>query len=94
MYNYDIPEDIESYVHRIGRTGRANMSGTAVTLYTNDDVSMLKEIEKELAISVQSLEVDVDLNREIERPATMPKKRDHSNYKPKKSFNGRGRRKR
>ncbi len=94
VYNYDIPEDIESYVHRIGRTGRANMSGTAVTLYTNDDVSMLKDIEKELAVSIQSLEVEVDLNREIERPTTTPKKRDHSNYKPKRSLNGRGRRKR
>ncbi|MGM9928476.1 MAG: DEAD/DEAH box helicase [Bacillus sp. (in: firmicutes)] len=90
VYNYDIPEDVESYVHRIGRTGRAGMDGTAVTLYTDDDLSMLKEIENELKISIPNREVDVDLNMKIERPTETPKKRDHSNYKPKKTFKGRG----
>lgn len=92
VYNYDIPEDMESYVHRIGRTGRANMSGIAVTLYTADDMAMLKEIESTLNISMTALEVDIDVNKQIERPAPTVKKRDHSNYKPKKSLNSRGRR--
>ncbi|MEH6940653.1 DEAD/DEAH box helicase [Bacillus sp. JJ722] len=52
VYNYDIPEDSESYVHRIGRTGRAGMDGLAVTFYTNDDVDLLKSIEEELQIII------------------------------------------
>ncbi|MGM9923817.1 MAG: DEAD/DEAH box helicase [Bacillus sp. (in: firmicutes)] len=55
VYNYDIPEDAESYVHRIGRTGRAGTYGKAVTFYTKDDVKMLKTIEEELQITIDKL---------------------------------------
>ncbi len=46
VFNYDLPQDIESYVHRIGRTGRANREGTAYSLVTPKDFSMLKQIQK------------------------------------------------
>jgi ATP-dependent RNA helicase DeaD len=34
VFNYDIPQDVESYIHRIGRTGRAGEKGLAITLAT------------------------------------------------------------
>jgi ATP-dependent RNA helicase DeaD len=46
VINYDLPQDIESYVHRIGRTGRANKTGTAYTLVTPREYMTLKQIEK------------------------------------------------
>ncbi|MGM9972761.1 MAG: DEAD/DEAH box helicase [Clostridiaceae bacterium] len=46
VINYDIPQDIESYVHRIGRTGRANKTGTAYSLVTPREYMTLKQIEK------------------------------------------------
>ena len=46
VINYDLPQDVESYVHRIGRTGRANREGTAYSLVTPKDFSMLKQIQK------------------------------------------------
>lgn len=46
VINYDIPQDIESYVHRIGRTGRANKEGIAYSLVTPKEYMMLKQIEK------------------------------------------------
>ncbi|SFD06395.1 DEAD/DEAH box helicase [Clostridium uliginosum] len=46
VINYDLPQDVESYVHRIGRTGRADKSGTAYSLVTPKDFSMLKQIQK------------------------------------------------
>jgi ATP-dependent RNA helicase DeaD len=46
VINYDLPQDIESYVHRIGRTGRANREGTAYTLVTAREYMTLKQIEK------------------------------------------------
>lgn len=45
VYNYDIPQDPESYVHRIGRTGRAGQEGVSVTFVTPQEMSYLKTIE-------------------------------------------------
>lgn len=46
VINYDLPQDTESYVHRIGRTGRARREGTAYTLVTPREYMQLKDIEK------------------------------------------------
>ena len=46
VFNYDIPEDIEYYVHRIGRTGRAGKSGQSFTLVSPKEMYKLREIEK------------------------------------------------
>ncbi|KAF1300980.1 degradosome RNA helicase CshA [Enterococcus sp. JM9B] len=45
VYNYDIPQDPESYVHRIGRTGRAGKGGISVTFVTPNEMSYLHVIE-------------------------------------------------
>ncbi|MGN1400819.1 MAG: DEAD/DEAH box helicase [Bacillus sp. (in: firmicutes)] len=52
VFNYDIPEDAESYVHRIGRTGRAGMEGKAITFYSPKDRSLFESLEKELSFAV------------------------------------------
>ncbi len=46
VINYDLPQDLEAYVHRIGRTGRAGRSGVAYTLVTPREYSEIKHIEK------------------------------------------------
>lgn len=46
VINYDLPQDNESYVHRIGRTGRANREGVAYSLVTPKEYMMLKQIQK------------------------------------------------
>jgi len=46
VYNYDIPQDPESYVHRIGRTGRAGKPGLATTLMAPREFGQLKLIEQ------------------------------------------------
>ncbi|MED3563128.1 DEAD/DEAH box helicase [Bacillus xiapuensis] len=53
VFNYDIPQDAESYVHRIGRTGRAGTKGLAITFYSSADKPTLELIEKELNIRIQ-----------------------------------------
>lgn len=45
VYNFDIPQDPESYVHRIGRTGRAGNKGLAITFVTPREIDHLREIE-------------------------------------------------
>ncbi|NPA51379.1 MAG: DEAD/DEAH box helicase [Aquificae bacterium] len=47
VYNYDIPKDSESYVHRIGRTARAGKSGKAISLVEPQEGKYLRKIEKE-----------------------------------------------
>ncbi len=46
VINFDIPEQAESYVHRIGRTGRAGENGTAISFCTVDEMVYLKDIQK------------------------------------------------
>jgi ATP-dependent RNA helicase DeaD len=46
VINYDVPQDVEYYVHRIGRTGRAGKSGRAVTFVAPRDFTKLREIQK------------------------------------------------
>lgn len=45
VYNYDIPQDPESYVHRIGRTGRAGQEGMSITFVTPNEMDYLRVIE-------------------------------------------------
>ena len=53
VFNYDIPLDTESYIHRIGRTGRAGSEGIALTFYSPKDRALLDEIEAELNIKIE-----------------------------------------
>ncbi|OEF99583.1 DEAD/DEAH box helicase [Vulcanibacillus modesticaldus] len=46
VYNFDIPQDPESYVHRIGRTGRAGKMGLAITFVTSREIDLLRLIER------------------------------------------------
>ncbi|NLC33486.1 MAG: DEAD/DEAH box helicase [Clostridiales bacterium] len=55
VVNYDIPMDSESYVHRIGRTGRANRLGTAYTLIYRQEIGKLNTIIRDTKANIQRL---------------------------------------
>lgn len=46
VFNYDLPFDAEDYVHRIGRTGRAGATGTAISFVTSQEIHRVRRIEK------------------------------------------------
>ena len=46
VFNYDVPQDDEYYVHRIGRTGRAGREGRAFTLVVGKEIYKLKDIQR------------------------------------------------
>ncbi|CAG7635435.1 DEAD-box ATP-dependent RNA helicase CshA [Paenibacillus solanacearum] len=52
VYNYDIPHDAESYIHRIGRTGRAGQTGKAVTFAAQRDAQYLEQIERGIKMTL------------------------------------------
>jgi len=45
VINYDLPRNLENYIHRIGRSGRFGRKGVAINFVTNDDVRTLRELE-------------------------------------------------
>ena len=55
VINYDVPHDSEDYVHRIGRTARADRDGEAITLVNEDDMYRFAQIEKFIDKSVEKL---------------------------------------
>ncbi len=52
VINYDVPQDVEYYVHRIGRTGRAGKSGRAIMFVTPRDYTKLREIQKYIKVQI------------------------------------------
>jgi ATP-dependent RNA helicase DDX5/DBP2 len=59
VINYDFPNNIEDYIHRIGRTGRANTTGTAISFFTFEDGKLAKDLIEIL------IEAKQDVNPEL-----------------------------
>ena len=57
VINFDVPQDVEYYVHRIGRTGRAGKSGRAITFVAPRDFTKLREIEHYAKIKIPKIPV-------------------------------------
>lgn len=57
VVNYDLPESSEQYVHRVGRTGRANKRGQAVSFCSTEEQDLLKEIEENLGKPIKRIEI-------------------------------------
>lgn len=86
VINYDVPDVAETYVHRIGRTGRAGNRGTAITFCTNDDKPMLRDIEKLTGKRLNLLHADLPQTGNDERKGQQkPERRDvrQKDSKPK-----------
>jgi ATP-dependent RNA helicase DeaD len=67
VFNYDLPYDVEDYVHRIGRTGRAGRSGRAISFVAGREVFQIRNIERYTSTRIQRCHVptqaDVDKAR-------------------------------
>lgn len=61
VINYDYPSNSEDYVHRIGRTGRSNNTGTAYTLFTNTNANKANDLIQVLKEANQVRETDIYL---------------------------------
>ncbi len=73
VINYDVPDTADAYTHRIGRTGRMFGSGTAFTLATQEDLPMIRSIERLLSRPLERLKVasmeEKTQRREIRNPS-------------------------
>ena len=59
VINYELPTQMDNYIHRIGRSGRYGRKGTAINLLCNDDSRCMKEIEAYYKIAVDTLPQDL-----------------------------------
>jgi len=67
VINYDIPDTVEAYIHRIGRTGRAAKEGEAFTLITNEDNMEVRAIERVLGKPIPQIKL-ADFNYDVPAP--------------------------
>lgn len=55
VFNLDIPMELSEYIHRVGRTGRAGASGTAISIVTEKEVEFIKAIERTNTITIKPI---------------------------------------
>ncbi|EJQ94141.1 DEAD/DEAH box helicase [Bacillus cereus] len=91
VFNYDIPEDVESYIHRIGRTGRAGGSGLAITFVAAKDERYLEEIEKTLGAPLQREIIEQPKIKHVDengKPVQKPAPKKSGQYRQRDSREG------
>ena len=96
VINYDVPHDTEDYVHRIGRTARANRDGRAITFVNEEDQYWFQQIEKFLEKVVEKMPLPEECGEGPEYiKLNKPKKKDKGNGRGgndrKQGGKGRGR---
>ncbi|MFH0893230.1 MAG: C-terminal helicase domain-containing protein, partial [Bacteroidota bacterium] len=57
VVNYDVPQDAEDYVHRIGRTARADATGVAITLINRKEAGKFVKIEKFIGCEIRKIPI-------------------------------------
>ena len=60
VVNYDMPDHPETYVHRIGRTGRARLKGYAISFVSEGEQEFLKNIEEYIGKTITKLDITTD----------------------------------
>ena len=78
VINYDLPNVAETYVHRIGRTGRAKASGIALSFCNNEERAYLKDIEKLIQQKVPVMPPHPEVEEEAYDPVAAKKKPQQS----------------
>ncbi|MCK9635744.1 MAG: DEAD/DEAH box helicase [Methylobacter tundripaludum] len=83
VFNYDLPQDVEDYVHRIGRTARFGASGVAISFICEEYAYSMPDIEKYIEQKIPVLPITADLLADIVIPEKRPD-RPRSEYQGKR----------
>lgn len=93
VVNYDLPNVPETYVHRIGRTGRAKASGVALSFCMGEEKPYLRDIQKlinqKLTVVEDNPYEDDGSEDEVEKPKSQQQRRSNNQGRKKNSRNGR-----
>lgn len=90
VINYDVPHDVEDYVHRIGRTARADRDGRAITLVRGYDIAYFMQIERFLEKTIEKTPLPKGIGKgpEYKPIKKTTEKRGKYRRKPKRSHGG------
>lgn len=89
VFNYDLPQHPEDYIHRVGRTARAGQSGVAISFGCEDYAYHLPEIEEKLGEKIPTASVSDEMLADVQpAPEFVPKKRAPSNNSRSRNGNG------
>lgn len=90
VVNYDVPHEAEDYVHRVGRTARAERSGRAITFISERDQRKFKSIETLLEREVEKIPMPEDIGQgpDYERKSGSSGNRHKANSRQRKSVSG------
>jgi superfamily II DNA/RNA helicase len=77
IINYDVPHDAEDYVHRVGRTARAESTGVAITLISSDDMQKFSRIEKLIGQEVYKIPLPDELGEGPKWNPSQPHRGNH-----------------
>ncbi|MCK5497810.1 MAG: ATP-dependent RNA helicase RhlB [Gammaproteobacteria bacterium] len=91
IFNYDLPQNAEDYVHRIGRTARAGASGDAVSFACEEFVYSLMEIEEYIGHKLPASEIEADMLVKPKPPVKIERKRSAGSGRGRKNSGGRNR---
>ncbi len=69
VFNYELPEEDESYIHRIGRTGRAGETGMAISLCCEEEMGTLASIEKMMGKEIPEMKTEYSIVIPRQKPA-------------------------
>lgn len=83
VFNYDLPNVPETYVHRIGRTGRAGRNGVAIAFCDHDELPLLKDIHKLIKKDITIVKEHTYRNDDIESSFLNNFKKKENNFKRK-----------
>ncbi|MFO7867769.1 MAG: DEAD/DEAH box helicase [Bacteroidales bacterium] len=88
VINYDVPSDPADYVHRVGRTARADAKGEAITLISPDDIPKVKRIESLIGKEVEKKQISKDIGElpQWKNAAKFQNKKKKNFHKKKKPF--------
>lgn len=92
VVNYDVPREAEDYVHRIGRTARANRDGRAITFVSPEEIGKLKRIERLLEKEIPKEEIPAEFGEAPDIKKTNSSQRNRNSKNNKNSRNNKNRR--
>lgn len=90
VFNYDLPQSGEDYVHRVGRTARAGASGAAVSFACEDYAHYLMDIEGYIGHRIENERVESELLVKPKPPIKMERRKPPRGSRPSKNYKGKG----
>ena len=83
MINFDVPRDAEDYVHRVGRTARADATGVSITLINERDINSFMKIETLIGSEIFKIPMPAGMENDLK----YVKQKIVKDFKPRKSKN-------